>query len=140
MSRTTVKDADPNFGEDQPFGHHRAAVSGHPNDMLRVDVSTAADGTRTLQLAGEIDLVTVAMLQSRVMAELTQSRPQLVLDMRKVGFLGSCGLAALVEIRTEAIRRNVGLRLVSDSRAVLRPLAVTGLMELFDVSSEPDGG
>ncbi|HEY2765717.1 MAG TPA: STAS domain-containing protein [Pseudonocardiaceae bacterium] len=108
-------------------------------DPLRVDVLAGPSGTSTLRLCGEIDLATSPLLHQRAMDELAREPRQLVLDLRQVDFLGSSGLAALVEIRTEALRRGVGLRLVSASRAVLRPLIATRLLDLFDVDDASGG-
>jgi anti-sigma B factor antagonist len=88
-----------------------------------------------MRAIGEIDLATAGLLRSRVMEQLEQLPRRLVLDLSAVGFLGSSGLAVLVEIRTEAQRREVGLRLITNSRAVLRALTATGLIELFDVDT-----
>lgn len=109
-----------------------APPSGEP---LRVDVQHGPDRRCTLRASGEIDLATSGLLRSRLMEELEQSPELLVLDLSAVGFLGSSGLAVLVELRTETQRRNIGLRLVTNSRAVLRALTATGLIELFDVDT-----
>lgn len=107
-----------------------------PGEPLRVDPQYDPEqGRCTLRVAGEIDLATSGLLRDRVMAQLEQAPQLLVLDLCAVGFLGSSGLAVLVEVRTEAQRRGVGLRLVANSRAVLRALTATGLIELFDVDS-----
>lgn len=102
-------------------------------DLLRVQALAAADGTCTLQVVGEIDLATSPVLRSHGMEQLMRAPRGLVLDLRRVDFLGSSGLAVLIELRSAAQQRDIGLRLVTTSRAVLRPLMVTGLIELFDV-------
>lgn len=139
MTRTTIDPyAAPDFGDDHPY--HRPST--HPQDLLTIEVRTGVDGI-TVELAGEVDLVTVPLLHDRVMTVLDQvpgfdpSARRMVLDMRQVSFLGSSGLAVLVELRTAAQRRDVRLQLVTTSRAVLRPLIATGLIELFEVSAEP---
>jgi len=104
-------------------------------EPLRVDVRSSPQGDCTLRVVGEIDLATAGLLRSRVMEQLEQGPPQLMLDLSAVGFLGSSGLAVLVEVRTEAQRRDVVLRLITNSRAVLRALTATGLIDLFDVDS-----
>lgn len=107
-----------------------------PGEPLRVDAQYDSEqGRCTLRAVGEIDLATSGLLRERVMEQLEQTPQMLVLDLCAVGFLGSSGLAVLVEVRTEAQRRNVGLRLVANSRAVLRALTATGLIELFDVDT-----
>ncbi|HEY2725387.1 MAG TPA: anti-sigma factor antagonist [Pseudonocardiaceae bacterium] len=141
MTRTTTDPyAAPDFGDDHP--DQRASTVGHPQDLLTIEVRTGVDGT-TVELAGEVDLVTAPLLHDRVMTVLDQvpgldqAARRMVLDMRQVSFLGSSGLAVLVELRTAAQRRDVRLQLVTTSRAVLRPLIATGLIELFEVSAEP---
>ena len=104
-------------------------------DLLRMDVRADPEGPITLRVIGEIDLATAPLLRSRAMKHLVQTPGRLVLDLRRVEFLGSSGLAVLIEIRSEAMRRGIGLLLVTASRAVLRPLIATGLIELFDVDA-----
>lgn len=104
-------------------------------EPLVVGLHVDAEGGRSLRVTGEIDLATSPLLRDSVMEQLAQAPRRLVLDLRGVDFLGSSGLAVLVEIRTEALRRDVGLQLVTNSRAVLRALTATGLIELFDVDT-----
>ncbi|MFN2496128.1 MAG: STAS domain-containing protein [Pseudonocardiaceae bacterium] len=104
-------------------------------DLLRMDVRADPEGPITLRVIGEVDLATAPLLRSRAMEHLGQAPGRLVLDLRGVEFLGSSGLAVLIEIRSEALRRGIGLQLVTASRAVLRPLIATGLIELFDVEA-----
>lgn len=98
-----------------------------------MDVRRSAEGSCALRVVGEIDLATAGLLRRRVLEQLEQGPALLTLDLSAVGFLGSSGLAVLVEVRTEAQRRDVGLRLITNSRAVLRALTATGLIDLFDV-------
>ena len=63
-------------------------------------------------------------------------RERCVLDLSGVSFLGSSGLAVLVEARDQAQRSSGELRLVCSSRIVLRALEATGLRELFDISPD----
>lgn len=100
-----------------------------------MEVQRSPGGVCALRVVGEIDLATSGLLRSRVMEQLEQGPAQLALDLSAVGFLGSSGLAVLVEVRTEAQRRDVVLRLITNSRAVLRALTATGLIDLFDVQN-----
>lgn len=104
-------------------------------DLLQVEAQAGPEGTTVLRVSGEIDLATSPLLRRRALSQLAQAQRRLVLDLRGVGFLGSAGLAVLVEIRSEALRRDIDLRLITTSRAVLRPLIATGLIELFDVDA-----
>jgi anti-sigma B factor antagonist len=89
-------------------------------------------------VAGEVDMVTTPHLRSYLQQQVERTGPVLVLDLRQVAFLGSSGLAVLVETLDWTRERDIALRLVCDSREVLRPLEATGLTELFEIHSDPD--
>ena len=55
-----------------------------------------------------------------------------VLDLDGVTFLGTSGLAVLIEVREAAHTAGVELRLACTARRVLRPLTIAGLIPLFD--------
>ncbi|TWP52360.1 STAS domain-containing protein [Lentzea tibetensis] len=61
------------------------------------------------------------------------SGSKLVLDLSRVTFLGSAGLAVLVEASQQTKTRGVELRVVAVERAVTRPLEATGLGDVFSV-------
>jgi anti-sigma B factor antagonist len=61
-----------------------------------------------------------------------------VVDMTGVTFLGSAGLAVLVEAARLAQQSNAALKVVATARAVTRPLEATGLGEVFSVSDSVD--
>lgn len=93
-------------------------------------------GCRLVTIAGEIDMVTTPTLRSYLRQEVEQVSSALVLDLRAVTFLGSSGLAVLVEVLDWTRDQGIALRLVSDCREVIRPLEATGLQELFDMHSD----
>lgn len=91
------------------------------------------DGGVVVRVVGEIDMVTSPRLQT-VISEQVAARPTaVVLDLDGTTFLGSSGLAVLVEADEEA--REVGVRFAvsASTRDVLRPLEATGLTELMEV-------
>ena len=59
---------------------------------------------------------------------------ELVIDLSGVQFLGSAGLAVLVETQKSSRAREVPLSLIATTRAVTRPLEVTGLIDLFTIA------
>lgn len=82
---------------------------------------------------GEVDVLTVGRLRTAVDEALRDAagRP-VVVDLTAVTFLGSHGLAALAEAASKAERRREPLRVVVDqTRAVIRPLQITGLDEVL---------
>lgn len=104
-----------------------------PGEQL-ISVSThSVGGTRVVAVAGEVDMGTTPRLRSALQQELGSTASMLVVDLSEVQFLGSSGLAVLVETKDAAGERGIPLRLVGSSREVLRPLEATGLTELFAI-------
>jgi len=118
---------------DQPAA---ATDDGGFDELLDLTTRAAQDGEVTVSAAGEVDTFTAARLRSLLDAELERRPPALVVDLSAVQFLGSAGLAVLVEAQKAADARTVALRLIANTRAVIRPLEVTGLIDLFTVSSD----
>jgi anti-sigma B factor antagonist len=56
-----------------------------------------------------------------------------VLDLDAVTFLGTSGLAVLIEVREAAHMAGVELRLAVHGAARVRPLTIAGLVSLFDI-------
>ena len=83
-----------------------------------------------LRVVGEIDLATVGRLRDHLYKHLPGAQRGVVLDCTEVSFLSACGIGLLVEIADQARADGVALRLVAQSRVVLRALEVTGVGEL----------
>jgi anti-sigma B factor antagonist len=58
---------------------------------------------------------------------------EIVVDLSGVTFLDSAGLCVLAAAHRRLKGRNVRLRVLATSRAVIRPLQITGLWELLRV-------
>ncbi|HEV7652670.1 MAG TPA: STAS domain-containing protein [Actinophytocola sp.] len=77
---------------------------------------------------GDIDALTAPQLIAAVAAAMEKRPRTVVVDLSRVAFLASAGLAALVELHRmagEAIR----FRIVAAGSATLRPLTMTGLTD-----------
>lgn len=103
------------------------------DDVITLSTSTDADGGVTVTVVGEVDTFTAPVLRASLDTQLEQQPSELVIDLCGVQFLGSAGLAVLVETQKSARSRDVGLKLVASTRAVTRPLEVTGLIDLFTI-------
>jgi anti-sigma B factor antagonist len=101
------------------------------------------DRVIVVRVRGEVDMVTTPRLHSCLQDQLATTPQRLVIDLSGVSFLGSSGLAVLVECLDDARERGTDLRLVANSRGVMRPLEATGLTDLFqtypDVTSAHPG-
>ncbi len=121
------------------------AVSGTELYSLSVPAAPDADqtvtlvievplpGVRVVWLDGELDLATAPLLTDELTG-LTPGAEHLVLDLSAVRFLGTGGLSALVRTARAATARGVALHLAGATHSeVSRPLAVTGLLGVFDI-------
>jgi anti-sigma B factor antagonist len=84
-----------------------------------------------LRVSGEIDLLTIGQLRTRLHQHVPGAYQVVVLDFTEVSFLGACGISLLVEIAEEALASETTLLLVASSRAVRRALEVTKVDELL---------
>ena len=103
------------------------------DDVITLSTSSE-DGVVTVTVVGEVDTFTAPVLRSTLDSQLEQQPRELVIDLSGVQFLGSAGLAVLVETQKSSRAKEVGLRLIATTRAVTRPLEVTGLIDLFTIA------
>ena len=122
---------------DQPAGGPDVSTESAEapfDDVITLATSTDDDGAVTVTVVGEVDTFTAPVLRSSLDTQMEQSPSELVIDLSGVQFLGSAGLAVLVETQKAARAKDVGLRLIATTRAVTRPLEVTGLIDLFTIA------
>lgn len=105
-------------------------------DPTRIDVraATSADGC-VITVNGEIDSTTAPGLRGCLLEVLDRPGTTTVeVDLTGVTFLDSAGLSALATAHraAEAGGRVLQMR-VGDTRAVARPLQITGLWDVFAV-------
>jgi anti-sigma B factor antagonist len=109
------------------------------DDQITLTTNTPAPGQVVIEVGGEVDMLTSPQLRAAVLAQLETEGAQLVvLVLDAVTFLGTSGLAVLIEVREAAHTAGVALRLVCTARRVLRPLTIAGLVPLFDVRENLD--
>jgi anti-sigma B factor antagonist len=105
-------------------------------DPTRIDVraATSSAGT-TVHVSGEVDSTTAPGLRTCLLEVL--QRPgagPLEVDLREVTFLDSAGLSALATAHRAAMAAGRVLRMrCGTTRAVVRPLQITGLWTIFSV-------
>lgn len=101
------------------------------NNTPNIDVAVERTGEVVVtSVCGEVDMLTAPALRQVIDEQIADCRV-LVIDLSGVSFLGSAGLAVLVETSHEATRRDVVLRLVASSHTVRRPLEITGLTDML---------
>jgi anti-sigma B factor antagonist len=108
---------------------------GDVDDQITLGERTPAPGQVVIEVGGEVDMLTSPQLRSAVIEQFgTEAGLELVvLALDGVSFLGTSGLAVLIEVREAAHTAGVELRLACTARRVLRPLTIAGLVPLFDI-------
>ncbi len=115
------------------------AASLHPDsDLVSVTVSGSPPDVR-LTASGEIDSTSAPVLREHLEFLLDGHVRTLTVDLGQVTFLDSAGLCVLAAAHRRAARQDVTLRVLASSRAVIRPLQITGLWELLSAERIREG-
>ncbi|MDN5916756.1 MAG: STAS domain-containing protein [Pseudonocardia sp.] len=94
-------------------------------------LSAPRDGLTLLTVRGEVDTLTSPRLSTALDNLLAVDTGELAIDLDGVTFLASSGLGVLINAARHASHVQRTLHVVASSRAVLRPLEVTGSAQLF---------
>ena len=94
------------------------------------------DGVATVELAGELDVVTAPALRDALEELVARTPDRIVVTLRDVTFRDSTALGAIVHGRQRAADHGIQLSLSQPSAPVRRVLAMTGLEELVDDLSD----
>ena len=110
-------------------------LGGDVDDQITLGQRSPAPGQVVIEVGGEVDMLTSPQLRTAVIEQFgTEAGVELVvLALDGVSFLGTSGLAVLIEVREAAHAAGVELRLACTARRVLRPLTIAGLVPLFDI-------
>jgi anti-sigma B factor antagonist len=100
------------------------------SDLVTIDVASSGDVV-CVTAAGEIDSTSAPLLRQKLDAVLESGLRELTVDLGRVTFLDSAGLCVLAATHRRAVRQDVRMRVLASSRAVIRPLQITGLWELL---------
>jgi anti-sigma B factor antagonist len=104
-------------------------------DTTPFDISTAVqDGRQIVTPTGELDLTTVPLLDQRLIEVLPGG--ETVLDLSRVSFIDSTGIALLVSISATAREHGWPLELRDPSPHVDRLITLTGVAELLGSPGE----
>jgi anti-sigma B factor antagonist len=109
--------------------------TGEADDQITLTLRRPSPGQVVIEVAGEVDMLTSPQLRTTALAqfEAGSATELVVLAMDGVTFLGTSGLAVLIEVREAAHAAGVELRVACTARRVLRPLTIAGLLPLFDI-------
>ena len=105
-------------------------------DPTRIDVRAATSSSGcTVSVTGEVDSTTAPGLRNCLLEVIERPGTTTVeVDLRGVTFLDSAGLSALATAHRAAVAADRELRMrCGTTRAVVRPLQITGLWGVFSV-------
>jgi len=109
------------------------SVDPPTSELVTVTVSTSGTVVR-VTAAGEVDSTSAPVLREQIDAVLDSGAPEFVVDLVQVSFLDSAGLCVLAAAHRRAGERGIRMRVLASSRAVIRPLQITGLWSLLGAS------
>jgi anti-sigma B factor antagonist len=118
------------------------ASSIDPGTTDLVTIEVARDDTSArLTVTGEVDSSSAPQVRTRLDGVLDAGARDVTIDLSGVSFLDSAGLCVLAAAHRRAVRSDVRLTVIATSRAVIRPMQITGLYNLLEVvEDEPDSG
>ena len=116
-----------------------ATWSGPPSPELMSVTTERSDAGARVAVAGEVDCSTAPRMSACIEALLSAAPAEVVVDLTEVTFLDSAGLHALVTAHGRAQGLGVRLRVLVATRAVLRPIQVTGLESVLGVERVETG-
>jgi anti-anti-sigma factor len=118
---------------DQPCGYLA------DTELLSVTVVQPDHAVVVAYVVGEVDMVTGPLLQSHLDNALATRPARLIIDLSRVSFLASTGLAVLINTHTAATGQGTNLQLRNVSKAAARPLHITNLTNLFEIPPVEEG-
>jgi anti-sigma B factor antagonist len=103
--------------------------------VLRVTRERIGDAI-VLHAAGEVDIRSAQTLREHLDRVCRKAEPPqfIVADLTEVRFLGSAGLAVLLEVGKRCQDQQTPLRVVANRPGTLRPLQVTGIDRILEVA------
>lgn len=108
---------------------------------MKLDIQTERDGTRAaVALVGELDMLNAPDVTDDLTALLDDGVTDLSVTLTGLEFIDSSGLSALIGVHQDAESRGARLTLVSPHERVVRLLHVTGLGDVFELSTDSQAG
>ena len=110
-----------------------------PPDLIEVGatslrISSRSDGPqRVVVLEGELDLSTAPLLLEHLTALLTNTMPELLLDLSALSFLDSTGISVLIAAHRRLAGQGGRMVLLSPTPLTQRVLEIAGLTTIFSI-------
>jgi len=111
----------------------RDISSGGDGRQAPLVASRVADGVAVVTVSCELDMMTVPAFEQMLAGETRAGHEVLIVDLSGCQFMGSSGLATLVEAHDRARRDGTVFALAGLTRTLARGIEITGLDSLFDI-------
>lgn len=111
----------------------RGISSGTDGPQAPLVADRVADGVAVLTVSCELDMMTVPAFEQMLARETRAGHEVLIVDLSGCQFMGSSGLAALVEAHDRGRRGGTVFALAGLTRTLARGIAITGLDSVFDI-------
>lgn len=99
---------------------------------MKIEVE-AKDGWTVFRLEGDLDAGSAADIQGRFLSELSSGGSSFLLDLEKVNYIDSSGLAALVKFYKEVRTKGGTLALCAVQRDAMKIFQLTRLDKIFTI-------
>ena len=96
------------------------------------------DGIEVIDVGGEIDIYTAPRLRELLIDLLSKDNYQLIVNLERVEFLDSTGLAVLVGGLKRVRSHDGSLDLVCTQERILKIFRITGLTKVFGIHETVD--
>jgi anti-sigma B factor antagonist len=107
---------------------------------LHIHITPGPLEVTIVSIQGEIDVTTAPTLKAAVCAQIDAGRVRLLLDLREVRYIDSCGLITLVVLLKRVREQGGGLVFLCDHPGILRVFRITGLANVFEVADGVHSG
>ena len=105
---------------------------------LSITEHSPSPGVHTLQVVGEVDILTSPTLEKALLQTLAEDFSRVVLDLSQVSLFAAKGVAVLTHAHELALTREVELTLVVANREVRHVLEITGVSKLLTCHASLD--
>jgi anti-sigma B factor antagonist len=104
---------------------------------VAITIEDAPQGCIIVQICGELDISTVPDVRERLLAILNRTTPsRLILDLSKLEFMDSSGVAVLVNTERRARLLGGTVVLAAPQRSVSRVLQICGMNHYFSIFND----
>lgn len=107
------------------------------NAFIRIH-SGELQGVPLLEISGDIDLSTLPHLQRALEGAITKKTQRLVIDLRRVSFVDSSGVGALIGAKKKLMTQHGELYVICGDDHVRRKLGLMRLGNIMRLHSTPE--